>query len=217
MTLPRFSEYLCLLVPAAAALLLGACADTMLSYTWTNPEYKGVPMTKTAVIVLAKDEGIRRYAEDQMIKQLPKGAVGVAGYTLFDKPEQAKVDVVRARLVQDGFDSVLVSRLVSIDKTKSYVPPQTYTYGGVQPYGSFPGYYGPAYSTVYTSTTPGYTVEDTSVVVETLLYKLPEGTLVWTATTQTLNPQSKAELAQGITYLIGDELKKKHLLGAAGK
>lgn len=55
------------------------------------------------------------------------------------------------------------------------------------------------------------------MVVETLLYKLPEGTLVWTATTQTLNPQSKAELAQGITYLIGDELKKKHLLGAAGK
>jgi hypothetical protein len=210
----RFSRYLRLLALASSTLLLGACADTQLTSTWTNPQYNGVPMTKTAVIVLAKDENTRRYAEDQMIQQLPKGASAVAGHTLFEKPEEAKVDAVRAKLIQDGFDSVLVSRLVTVDKTQSYVPPQTYTYGGVQPYyGSFPGYYGQNYASVYT--TPGYTVENITVVVETLLYRLPEGMLVWTATTQTLNPQSRPEMAQAITYVIGDGLKKKHLLGTA--
>ena len=213
----RFSRYLRLLALAASTLLLGACADTQLMSTWTSPQYNGAPMTKTAVIVLAKDDNTRRFAEDQMIKQLPKGTTAVAGHTLFEKPEQAKVDEVRARLIQDGFDSVLVSRLVSVDKTQNYVPPQTYTsYAAAQPaYGSFNGYYGQNYHSVYT--TPGYTVENTTVVVETLLYKLPEGTLVWTATTQSLNPQSRPELAQNITSVIGDVLKKRHLLGAAGK
>jgi hypothetical protein len=216
MTLPRISGYLRLLVAAAATLLLVACATEMLTSSWMNPEYSGgAPMTKTAVIVVAKDEKIRRFAEDQMIQQLPKGTVSVAGYKLFDKPEEDK-DKVRESLIKEGFDSVLVSRLVSVDKTKTYVPPQTY--GGVvaQPYyGSMTGYYGQAYRTTYTE--PGYTFESTTVVVETMLYRLPDGMLVWTGTTKTLDPQSKAELVQGITMLIGDELQKKHLLGAARK
>ncbi len=213
----RYPRNLLLPALAAAVLLLGACTDTRLSSTWTNPQYNGAPMTKTAVIVIAKDENIRRYAEDEMVRRLPKGTVGVAGHTMFDKPEQAKVDVVRDKLTQDGFDSVLVSRLVSMDKTQTYVPPETYTAKGVPPpyYASFPGYYAQNYNMVYT--TPGYTVENTEVVVETLLYRLPDGMLVWSGTTRSLNPQSKSELAQAITYLIGDELKQNRLLGTAGK
>jgi len=213
----RYPRYILLLIVAAATLLLGACTDTHLTSTWTNPEYNGVPMSKTAVIVIAKDENILRFAEDEMVRRLPKGTVGVAGYTMFDKPEQAKVDEVRARLAKDGFDSVLVSRLVSMDKTQTYVPPETYTAKGTPPpyYASFPGYYAQNYNMVYT--TPGYTVENTEVVVETLLYRLPDGLLVWSGTTKTLNPQSKEELAQGIVYLIGDELKQSRLLGTPGK
>jgi hypothetical protein len=213
----RYPRNLRLLIVAAATLLLGACTDTHLTSTWTNPQYNGVPMTKTAVIVIAKDENIRRYAEDEMVRRLPKGDAGVAGYTMFDKPEQAKVDEVRARLTRDGFDSVLVSRLVSMDKTQTYVPPQTYTAKGIPPpyYASFPGYYAQNYNTVYT--TPGYTVENTEVVVETLLYRLSDGLLVWSGTTKSLNPQSKEELAQAIIYLIGNELKQSRMLGTPGK
>jgi hypothetical protein len=220
----RYFGNLFLPVMAGTALFLGGCANETLTSTWTNPEYDGVPMTKTAVVVLAKDENIRRFAENQMVQKLPQGTFGVAGYTLFDKPEQDK-DKVRDILVMDGFDSVLVSRLVSMDKTQSYVPPQTFVvppqtyaqpYGGARPnYGSFRGYYGQAYGTVYTA--PGYTVVDTAVVVETLLYRLPDGMLVWTGTTKTLNPQSKAELVQGITLLVGNELRKKRLFGSTGK
>jgi hypothetical protein len=213
MTLPGYSKYFRLLLTAAATLLLVACATETLTSSWMNPEYSGGnPLAKTAVIVVAKDEKIRRFAEDQMIKQMPKGTVSVAGYTMFDKPEEDK-DKVRDSLIKDGFDSVLVSRLVSVDKTNTYVPPQTY--GGVvaQPYyGSMTGYYGQAYRTTYTE--PGYVIENTTVVVETMLYRLPDGMLVWTGTTKSLDPQSKAELVQGITMLIGTELQKKHLLGA---
>jgi len=218
MTHFRIPKYFHLLAVATTTLLLGACASQQLTSTWTNPEYSRGPMNKTAVIVLAKDEKIRRYAEDQMVQKLPKGTIGIAGYTLFDQPVDDK-DKVQASLIKEGFDSVMVSRLVSIDKTQTYIPPQTYVqpqpYGSRPYYGSFPGYYGQAYGTVYA--TPGHTVEDTVVVVETLLYSLPDGKLVWTGTTSSLNPESKAELAQGLSLLIGDELEKKHLLGTPGK
>jgi hypothetical protein len=91
------------------------------------------------------------------------------------------------------------------------------TYKNVPPpySATFPGYYSQNYTHVYT--TPGYTVENTEVVVETLLYRLPDGMPVWSGTTRSLNPQSKSELAQAITYLIGDELKQNRLLGTPGK
>jgi hypothetical protein len=209
MTLPRFPEYSRMLLVAAATLLLGACANEMLTSTWMNPDYHaGTPMTKTAVIVLAKDESTRRFAENQMIQNLPKGTVGVAGYTMFDKPEEDK-EKVRASLVKDGFDSVIVSRLISVDKSQSYVPPQTYN----SPNYAYNSYYGGAYRGAYYTTTPGYTVENTLVVVETLLYRLPDAMLVWSGTSQSFNPMSKGEMVQGIALLIGDELQKKRLLG----
>jgi hypothetical protein len=213
MTLLRFSNYLRLPMLAAATLLLVACANETLTSTWTNPEYTGgAPMTKTAVIVLAKDENMRRFAENQIIQNLPKGTVGVPSYTIFDKPEEDK-DKVRDSLVKNGFDSVMVSRLISVDKSKTYVPPQSYA----SPSYGYGGYYGAAYGGAYRTTTPGYTVENTTVVVETLLYRLPDAMLVWTGTTQSLNPMSKGEMVEGLALVIGDELQKKHLLGTPGK
>ena len=73
MNLPRFSNYLRLPMLAATTLLLVACANEKLTSTWTNPEYSsGAPMTKTAVIVLAKDENMRRFAENQIIQNLER-------------------------------------------------------------------------------------------------------------------------------------------------
>jgi hypothetical protein len=215
MTLLRFSNHLHLAMLAAATLFLGACANETLISNWTNPEYRpGTPMIKTAVIVLTKDENMRSFAESQMIQNLPKGTVAVAGHTMFKNPEEDK-EVVRAKLIQDGFDSVLVSRLISVDKTQTYVPPQTYA----SPNYGYSNYYGGAYGGggYYNTTTPGYTVENTLVVVETLLYRLPDAMLVWSGTSQSFNPMSKGDMVKGISQLIGDQMQRKHLLGTSGK
>jgi len=139
---------------------------------------------------------------------------------MFAKPEADK-EKVRAALVKNGYDGVLVSRLVAVDKSQTYVPPQTNfvpagPYMGARPYyGNFGGYYGQGYGTVQTS--PGYTVENTTVVVETILYKLPEDKPVWTGTTRTLDPSSRPEMIQAITQLVEAEMQKKGLIGSAGK
>ena len=111
------------LAMAGLGVLLGGCASTSLTSSWESPNYRGGPLKKLAVFVMAKDESVRRFAEDQMVRKMPAGTTAIAGYAQFDKPE-ADRDKVRAVLVKDGYDGVLVSRLVSIDKSQSYVPPQ---------------------------------------------------------------------------------------------
>lgn len=200
--------------------LLAGCASTSLISSWESPDYRGGPVKKLAVFVMVQDESLRRFAEDHMVQKIPPGTVATAGHALFDKPGGDK-DKVRARLIEDGYDSVLVSRLVAVEKTQSYVPPQTHfiqtgPYLGAMPYyGNFVGYYGQGYGMV--QTTPGYTVENTTVVVETVLYKLPDDKPVWTATTQSLDPRSRSEMVQAISNIVDVELEKRGLVGTGKK
>lgn len=213
-----------LLCMTLVTLLLSACASsTKLTTDWTNPNLNGAPFTKVAVIAIANDEGIRRYAEDQMVAKIPKSVVSVAGYTMFNKPEK-NVDVVREQLIKNGFNGVLVMRLVKVDKSEVYVPPQTYVQS-VQPYSgyygspyngynSFNGYYGNAYNSTYVTTTPGYTKTNTNVIVESMFYRLPDGALMWTGTTDTLNPDVKTELVDAITNIVESKINQPGLLGS---
>ena len=207
-----------LLLGAGLALLLGACASTSLSSSWESPDYRGGPLKKLAVFVMAKDENLRRFAEDQMVRKIPAGTQATAGHALFDKPDADK-EKVRAALIEAGYDSVLVSRLVTVEKSQTYVPPHTHfiqtgPYVVASPYyGNFVGYYGQGFAVV--QTTPGYTVENTAVVVETVLYKLPDDKPIWSATTRSLDPRSRPEMVEAISHIVETELQKKGLVGGA--
>jgi hypothetical protein len=205
---------------AAVVVLLTACASTSLTSSWQSPDYRGGPLKNIAVFVMAKDDSVGRFAEDQVVRQIPAGTRATAGHTLFDKPERDK-EKVRAALIKAGYDGVLVSRLVAVDKSQTYIPPHTHfvqtgPYAVVNPYyGNFGGYYGQGYAVV--QTTPGYTVENTTVVVETVLYKLPEDTPIWTGTTQTIDPRSRPEMIEAISQLVEAEMQKRGLIGGGGK
>lgn len=200
--------------------LLAGCASTSLTSTWESPDYRGGPVKNLAVFVMAKDQGIRRFAEDQMVRKMPAGTKATAGYMLFDTPDGDK-DKLRAALIKAGYDGVLVSRLVSVDKSQTYIPPHTHfvqtgPYVVATPYyGNFVGYYGQGFAVV--QTTPGYTVENTTVVVETVLYKLPDDKPIWTATTKSLDPRSRPEMIEAISQLVEAELQKRGLIGAGSK
>ena len=198
--------------------LLAGCASTSLLSSWESPDYRGGPMKTLAVFAMVKDDELRRFAEDRMVEKIPAGTRATAGHKLFDKPDEDK-EKVRAALIEAGYDSVLISRLVTVEKTQTYVPPHTHfiqtgPYVVASPYyGNFIGYYGQGF--VIVQTTPGYTVENTTVVVETVLYKLPEDKPIWTATTRSLDPRSRPEMVEAISHIVETELQKKGLVGGS--
>lgn len=195
----------------AATLMLAACAATTIKSSWRDDTDTAGPPHEIVVFVAVKDDNLRRMAEDQLAQSLPAGMRPTAGH-LLDLDPRLEVATVRQRLIDGGFDAALVARLVSVDKSQSVVPAQTYfmtdpLFWGVGPrYRSFYSYYPYAY------TTPAYTVEDTRVVVETLLYRLPEGRPVWTAVSESLNPRSSLQVVEELVELIGKKLRAEGLL-----
>lgn len=208
-------------LPAVALLLavaLAACGSTRLRSTWVDAEDRGAPLGKLAVLVFHEDESLRRFAEDQSARRLSGGTQTVPGHRLFERPEQ-DVDKVKARLAAEGFDGILMARTVSVDTTQHYVPPRTVAMPtGPLLVGPFfhphrlDAYYTHVWGYAY-QTMPGYTAELTTVVVESVLYRLPEGKPVWSAVSEARNPESQAALVEEWAELVGRELRERGLIG----
>lgn len=202
---------------ACAGVLLAGCATTEVKSTWRAPDDKGGTISKVAVVMLDADDKLRRFAEDQTVRSLPPSTRGVAGYTLFEKPV-ADVGKLKDTLNRQGFDAILITRTVSVDETRTEVPPTTQ----LVPTGplllpttrqstdgrTLDTYYTHAWGYTY-QTTPGYTAHLTTVVFESVLYRLPQGEAVWSAVSRSRNPASKADMVSELVGLVGKELAKE--------
>lgn len=198
---------------AVLATLFAGCATSKLASTWRDPDDRGTPLKKVAVFVVSKDDNQRRFAEDMAVRSLPRGTVGVPSYKLSAQPEQ-DAEKLKSLLAKDGFDGAVVARLVSHDRNQTYVPPQTHIVpSGPAPlyphYRSFYGYYGWAYQSY---TTPGYVAETERIIVETMVYRLPEGKPVWSGVTESVNPESSLDLVQELVRILKAELQKSGLI-----
>jgi len=216
----------CVLVLATTGLI--SCGGTTLRDVWRDPQYRGGPLKKIAVLVVDRDENRRRMAEDLIVENLPAGTQAVAGYRIFGpldaKPDKEKI---RHRLVADGYEGALVARLAGIIENQTPQPSQTSTppqaplyglggtYDPLWPGVAFPDYY--AYAAGQAAS-PGSTKEpreSREVVVETQLFVLPEGKPIWRGVTDSMNPDSREALVERITEVVGRRLRSEGLLGGS--
>jgi hypothetical protein len=183
---------------------------TSLNQVWVDPSYAGGPIQKIFVIGVIKETARKRNFENTMAARFRElGIEAVPSWEAIPADKETDEASVRAAVEGRGFDSVIVSQLISVDKRTEYVPGSTYvdSYWGSPYYGY--GYY-PYYSSTYAVVhEPGYTIENTVVSVETNLYDVKTEQLKWAAVSETLNPQDVNNAIDGFSQvIIGDLLKQ---------
>lgn len=204
----RRTSLLALVVLSALAL---GFARTKLLVSWKNPSYSGQKFHRILVIGMSNNPGVRADFEDDLSAAITRpGVEAVAGNTILYRPEGSKMDLdyIRTQIREFKIDAVVVSRLVKVQKDVTYVP------GGY--YGSFYGYYGAVYPVVYS---PGYLQTETTVRVETNFYStaVPDGELIWNATSDTFDPSSAHKAIEGLVKLVVKQLEMEKVLPARSK
>jgi len=199
---------------AALFVLAGCGGMSTIKTSWRDGADTVGPPRKLAVFIAVKDDNLRRMAENRVAQSLQPGVAALAAHQLgleaqLDTPE------VRTRLTEAGFDAALLARLVSVDKTQSLIPPQPPFLAepflwrrGPYPYSPFYPFH-PFYPYAYMAP---QVIEDTRVIVETLLYRLPEGKPVWSAVSESFNPASSSEVVEDLIQLIGKRLRDEGLM-----
>ncbi|WP_200978807.1 hypothetical protein [Echinicola sp. 20G] len=191
------------------AFLFCACSSsTSIVSSWKNPDVQmgDVDFSKIIVAVLGNSEANRRIAEDRVAglndKLFPSYQVLTNEATATDKDKTGDI------LKSEGFDGIIVMKLLDKEKSQNYVP-GTYTggYWNMHPYywGGFG--YGGYYD-------PGYYTEDTNYVIETSLYDLKDNSLVWSSISNTVNPSSVEKTVEHIAVQSYKQMKEDGLIPA---
>ena len=205
---------ICTLTFCALAILPVAIAGGVkLLVSWKNPVYSGRKPHRVLVIGMSANPEVRADFEDDLSAAIKSdGLEPIPGNTIFFRPHSGELerDYLEGQIRDFKIDTVLVSRLVKVDKSITNVPGYSYAVPYAY-YRSFYGYYGTAYQQVYI---PGYLREDTAVRVEANLYDAtpPNSDLIWTGTSDSFNPKSAQKAIDGIVKLVVKELKKQGIL-----
>ena len=219
MTFPDFTRRLVLRSAFLSFLLLAVLAgisgkSVKMITSWFNPNYEGKAFHKILVIGVAQNLEVRADFEDEMAAQIARpGIETIPGNHILLRPDpNVKLDLeyLRGQIRDNHIDAVVVSHLRKVEKKVTVVPSSTY----VAPYPyyySFYGYLGAVYPMVYD---PGYTREDTTVIIETNVYATskPDGDLVWNGVSKSFNPKSAKKVADGLVKEVPKQMEKDGLL-----
>jgi hypothetical protein len=194
---------LAIIVLAAAAVVQAAKFTSV----WKAPDIStiGFAGKKVAALVITKDDGLRQSAEEALVRQLVElGVQGEASYRLAPSAVLTDKDKAKAWFEKVGVEGVVAMRIVSADKVTTYSP-ATFTTGY---YGSLWGYYGYSWGVAWS---PGFSSEDTKIVVETLIFSVPKDKLLWAGVSETTNPKNTDVFMKDLVTKAVKEMKKQGL------
>jgi hypothetical protein len=158
---------------------------------------------KILFVALLKDDYTRRVAEDKLVEQVrPRG---VASYTyLPNYTANADTAMLSRRLQEDGFDGVVIMRLITMNKNSANSPGNNSNY-----YNSWYGYYS---STFPLYNVPGNYSANDLYNIQTNVYSLKDNKLVWTGVTTTVNISDKKTMMDKVIATVKQSMRDQGLI-----
>jgi len=191
-------------VSVATAVVGGGCASssTKIVRTWRDPSFKGpIDFKRTLVVAVDPDPYSRNAAEDTIVDRIgPERSV--AAHDLLAEDERRASKQVLAKLDQAGVDGII---------TIAVVDRRTIVSRDTNAANSEPFYTYYDRSSAFVTSDAG--AKANSVYqVETRIYAVKGGRLLWTALSDTMDPKDTRSGVTQIAKAVGAELRKEKLL-----
>ena len=196
------------------AFALQGCMSTKFSASWKAPDFEAKEYDLLLVWALSDNVANRSTVEDELTHFLNlKGVKTHSGADIlpYDRtiiPKDNKV--IKQKLVEKGYDAVLTIGLKDIKEETHYVQgtgyynPMSYGY-----YGSFYGYSSYMYGNVYQ---PGYYSSTEMIYLETNLWDVNTGKLVWSGQSKSTGQGTVDKTANAYARAVTQELISKGIL-----
>ncbi|MHA2099115.1 MAG: hypothetical protein ACW99A_10535 [Candidatus Kariarchaeaceae archaeon] len=193
-------------------IILSSCGpSTDLVGEWSEDEYKTNSIDKLLVLGIFDKEKplLRRRFEDGISQAFnDSGIEAVPSMDIMSYKEEIDSAAVEKHFVGKGFDAVIVSRLVGLDKERKVQAGYAYTI----PYGNYYGFYGYYYAAVQYANTSSYLSKNLTVVLETNLYNTDEKKLIWSGISETIDPSKASEVIGSLGKVLVDKLDSEGFL-----
>ena len=182
----------------------GGCTSAHVIDTWRSPQLTTpVHFNRILAIAVHPDGGVRRIAEDEMVRQI--GAARAApAYQVVGDAYRADTAALKDQIRKAGFDGVV-----------------TLTVSAVRDQTRFVSAMGDSYEPFYTyydhsktaAETPGYLVTDTIARIETRIYSVADERVLWVGVSDAFDPADTRKTVRDVLQAVGTELRKQKLIG----
>ena len=174
---------------------LASCTTTtVMTDTWKDKNYIGKPQ-KIILIMAAKSPDMRNLFEDRFSGELQsRGNNANQSYITIPFEQLRDKELVKSKIKNSGADVVIISRLVDTKTIESYNPGMIYVVPAS--YYDWWGYYAVVFADY------GYTGEVAVAYIETNVYDVNTGKLVWSGHSKTEKTYGEQELITAFIKLM---------------
>jgi hypothetical protein len=193
-----------LATPALFVLALAGCGtSSQLVDTWVDPSFRDRPMSRVLVLGMMRDPIRRRTWEDRFAAELAKqGVEATPSYRVFPNALPDTNQIVDA-VQRSGFDGAIITNRLPSQTRSEYVAGYVESVP-VTRYSPWRQAYVTYWRDLYH---PGYVDTERIVRYRTDVWSMAaEGNLVWSGTTEILDPSSDKSVNHEITERIVPEL-----------
>ncbi len=193
-------------------MFLGSCGPSVkLTASWSDPKTAPRHVSKILVLSIGKDLQKRKMAEDNIKAELQNKGFNAA--TSLDEfgPDLAKTyDSAATRQILLGrqFDASITVRVLNVHESERWVPGTVY----YSPVGFYRGFYGYYYRVFGYYAEPAYTVTDVEVLLESNLYDLSTGDLLWSGQSRAFDRNPTPAMASRYAKNIIEDILKKGVI-----
>ncbi len=187
-----------------AAILVAACAPaTRLTAVWSTA---GTPprFDRIVVVGLSASDARRRALETAFTMRIEGAA---SSQPLLSTEQAPDRDRARAVVSPEQFDAAVIARFVAMDPSATYVPGTTYW--GPAPYALLWGYWTHGWTAVQE---PGYLRGSELVALETNVYSVASGELVWSSRSETISPLSIDVMLESVVESTVRQLERRRVV-----
>ncbi|GAA3928949.1 hypothetical protein GO495_06450 [Chitinophaga oryziterrae] len=192
--------------------LFNSCGPSVhLTSSWNDKNVQPVRFSKILVMAIGKDLEKRKLGEDNIKAELQKN--GFTAATSLDEfgPDFAKINdslKMRGQLQDKHFDGVITVRVLNVDEHDRWQPGNLY-YG---PVGFYRGFYGYYYRVWGYYAEPGYMVTDVEVLLESNLYKVDTGELLWSGQSKAFSRNPTEGMARDYAKNIVNDMMVRRVI-----
>ena len=202
------------LLTIVVCIFLASCSKTKFTKQWIDEDFDKEPYDDILILAVADKKGNRIDAEDFYVKKLSEAGINaIPSYDILPKTEEITKESVGTAIDGLQLDAAIVMFATGITTEEYYIPARRfgvyagYGYGHAH-YGSFYNYYPHAYTYVWI---PGYDNTHHVITLETSLFDLETGKMIWSGQSNTFAPDSVDEVIKSITELTIKEMKNKKI------
>lgn len=190
------------LVLAAALVAASGCgSSTAVSSTWMDERHASRQLGATLVVGVARIQENGVLFEERFAAQLDQREVrAVTANSLIGAETEVTREVLEAAIEGLDLRSVLVARVIDIETRRAYTPPTH-----AAQHGANAALFDLTARSYSAAGVPGTYSEQTVVVIESSVYDIATEELVWTAETESIDPDAVEEaIDELIAVLLGE-------------